>query len=105
MLLEKSSITENDIITIKLVSGEEVIGKYIKDEGDHITLEKPLMLAMSQKGIGMAPVLMTVNPDTRLKFNKQAIIITAHSDEEIASQYTFQTTGIQPVSNSGIFRG
>ena len=60
------------------------------------------MLAMSQKGIGMAPVLMTVNPDTKLKFNKQAIMITAHSDDEIAKQYIYQTTGIQPVTNGGI---
>ena len=99
MLLEKSSFTENDTVTIKLVSGEEVIGKFVNDDDKVITLEKPLMLAMSQKGIGMAPVLMTVNPDTKLKFNKQAIVVMAHSDDEIAKQYTYQTTGIQPVSN------
>ena len=99
MLLEKSSFTENDTVTIKLVSGEEVIGKFVNDDDKVITLEKPLMLAMSQKGTGMAPVLMTVNPDTKLKFNKQAIVVMAHSDDEIAKQYTYQTTGIQPVSN------
>ncbi len=99
MLLEKSSFTENDTVTIKLVSGEEIIGKFISDDDKIVTLEKPLMLAMSQKGIGMAPVLMTVNPDTKLKFNRNAIVVIAHSDDEIAKQYTFQTTGIQPVSN------
>ncbi len=99
MLLEKSSFTENDTVTIKLVSGEEIIGKFISDDDKIVTLEKPLMLAMSQKGIGMAPVLMTVNPDTKLKFNKTAIVVMAHSDDEIGKQYTFQTTGIQPVSN------
>jgi hypothetical protein len=99
MLLEKNSFTENDTVTIKLVSGEEIIGKFVSENTQEITLEKPLMLAMSQKGIGMAPVLMTVNPDTKLKFNRNAIVIMAHSDEEIAKQYTFQTTGIQPVSN------
>jgi len=102
MLLEKNTIAEGDVITIKLISGEEVIGKYIKDDEQFLTLEKPLMLAMSQKGVGMAPVLVTVNPDTRLKFNRQSIMITAHSDNEIAKQYMYQTTGIQPVSAGSI---
>jgi hypothetical protein len=102
MLLEKSRFDENDVITIKLISGEEVIGKFINENDNTVTLDRPLMLAMSQKGIGMAPVLMTVNPENKLNFNKQAIIILAHSDEEIAKQYVYQTTGIQPVTNGGI---
>ena len=104
MLLEKLSYSENDIVTIKLVSGEEVIGKFLKEDEKTITLDKPLMLAMSQKGVGMAPVLMTVNPDSKLNFSKLAIVIMTHSDEEIGKQYTYQTTGIQPVSSSDFMR-
>lgn len=102
MLIQQPEYETDDIVTIKLTSGEEVIGKYIKSDDVSITLDKPLMLAMSQKGIGMAPVLMTVNPETTLKFNKLAIIVQAHSDEEVAKQYIYQTTGIQPVTNSKI---
>lgn len=103
MLLEKLSYSENDIVTLKLVSGEEVIGKFISEDDKVVTLDKPLTLAMSQKGVGMVPLLMTVNPDNKLKINKQAVTIMAHSDEEIGKQYTFQVTGIQPVS-SGVIR-
>ena len=102
MLLEKTRFDENDVVTLKLVSGEEVMGKFIKEDDKIVTLEKPLMLAMNQKGIGMAPILMTVNTDSKLNFNKLAVAIMAHSDDEIAKQYTFQTTGIQPVT-SGMF--
>lgn len=102
MLLEKTRFDEGDVITIKLISGEEVIGKFISDSEQTLVLDKPLMLAMSQKGIGMAPVLVTVNPDTKLKFNQHAIMVTAHSDDEIAKQYVYQTTGIQPVSAGSI---
>jgi hypothetical protein len=102
MLLEKTRFDENDVVTLKLISGEEVMGKFIKEDDKIVTLEKPLMLAMNQKGIGMAPILMTVNPDSKLNFNKLAVAIMAHSDDEIAKQYTFQTTGIQPVT-SGMF--
>jgi hypothetical protein len=60
------------------------------------------MLAMSQKGIGMAPILVTVNPETKLRFNKNAVMVSAHSDDEIAKQYIYQTTGIQPISAGSI---
>lgn len=102
MLLEKTRFDEGDVVTFKLISGEEVIGKFVHSDEQILTVDKPLILAMSQKGIGMAPVLVTVNPDTKLKFNKHAIIVMAHSDDEIANQYVYQTTGIQPVTNGGI---
>jgi hypothetical protein len=102
MLLEKTRFDENDVVTIKLMSGEEVIGKFVSDDEKHFILDRPLMLAMSQKGIGMAPILVTVNPETKLRFNKNAVIVAAHSDDEIAKQYIYQTTGIQPVTNGGI---
>lgn len=102
MLIETARYDEGDVITLKLISGEEVIGKFVADNEMQITLDRPLMLAMSQKGIGMAPILMTVNPESKLKFNKTAVIVMAKSDDEIAKQYVYQTTGIQPVSAGSI---
>lgn len=102
MLIETTRYDEGDVITLKLISGEEVIGKFVADNEMNITLDRPLMLAMSQKGIGMAPILMTVNPESKLKFSKTAVIVMAKSDDEIAKQYVYQTTGIQPVSAGSI---
>jgi hypothetical protein len=56
------------------------------------------MIAMTPKGPAMAPVMMTVNPEDNLTFNKSAIIISTNCYKEIADQYVYQTTGIQPVS-------
>lgn len=102
MLLEKNGFDEHDVVTLKLISGEEVIGKFVSDSSDVVVLDRPLMLAMSQKGIGMAPVLVTVNPESKLRFNKHAVIVMSKSDDEIGKQYVYQTTGIQPVSAGSI---
>lgn len=104
MLIETTRYNDGDILSIKLSSGEEVIGKYVKDTDEHLILDRPLMLAMSQKGVGMAPVLMTVNPESKLKFSKTAVMVVAESDQEIAKQYLYQTTGIQPVGSSSIIK-
>jgi hypothetical protein len=102
MLLEKSKFSDGDVITLKLSSGEEIIAKYVSEDLTSITVEKALMLAMSQKGIGMAPYVMTVDPETKLSFNKHLVMLTAESDKDIANQYIYQTTGIQPVSAGSI---
>jgi hypothetical protein len=61
------------------------------------------MLAMTKNGPAMAPLMMTVNPDSDLTFNKNAIIMgPVATDQEIANQYMFQTTGIQTVSAGSI---
>jgi len=105
MLLEKSKFSQGDTVSLKLITGEEIIGKYIKEDMSTITLSKPLMLAMSKQGPAMMPLMMTVNPEQDFAINKQAIILQGETVKEIADQYTFQTTGIQPVSAGSIFKG
>jgi hypothetical protein len=94
MLFEKK-FGEGDVVSIKTTGGEEILGRFVKEDMVGITLAKPLMIAMTQKGPAMAPVMMTVNPDADLTFSKSAIIVTAACYKEIADQYVFQTTGIQ----------
>jgi hypothetical protein len=101
MLFEKK-FSEGDVVSLKTTGGEEIIGRFVKDDMMAITLEKPLMIAMTPKGPAMAPVMMTVNPDASLTFNKSTIIVTAACYKEIADQYVYQTTGIQPVSAGSI---
>jgi hypothetical protein len=103
MLLDKK-YNDGDVVTLKLNSGEEVIGRYVGEDMISITLSKPLTIAMTPKGPGMAPVLITVDPDSSLTFSKSAITVNAKCHREIADQYIYQTTGIQPVGSSSIVR-
>jgi hypothetical protein len=105
MLLNKHKFSAGDIVTIKLLSGDEVMGKFVEDAMGSITLDRPVMLAMTQKGPAMAPVLLTVNPDSKLTFNTQTVMVMAESDSEIGKQYVYQTTGIQPVTAGSIIKG
>lgn len=104
MLFEKK-YGEGDVVTLKLITGEEVLGRFVSEDMMGITLSKPLTIGMTPKGPGMAPVLMTVNPDANLTFSKQAVILSAPCHKEIADQYIYQTTGIQPVSAGSIMTG
>ena len=94
MLIEKR-FTDGDVVSLKLTSGEEILGRFVKEDMVTITLSRPLMIAMTPKGPAMAPVMMTVNPESDLTFNKSSVIVSANCYKEIADQYVFQTTGIQ----------
>lgn len=105
MLLQKSKFDAGDIISMKLSNGEELIGKFVSEDMSEIVVSKPVVLAMTQKGPAMAPVMMTVDPDKDYAINKSMIIFKNPTVKEIADQYTYQTTGIQPVSAGSIVTG
>lgn len=103
MLSFNSKVSVGDIVSIKLQSGEEIVGKLVEADTFNFILGKPLMLAMTQKGPAMAPLMMTINPDANIPFNKNCIAVgPVNTDKDIANQYTYQTTGIQPVSAGSI---
>jgi hypothetical protein len=105
MLIDRAKYVVGDTVSFKMGTGEEIIGKLTSEDDDLIIIERPLMLAMTPKGPAMAPVMMTVDPKTTLTFNKRAIAISpVETDKEISEQYTFQTTGIQPISAGSIIR-
>lgn len=94
MLLEKTR-SSGDVVTVKLTSGEEIIARYEDETGVGIKVSKPMVLSMSQQGVGMMPYLFTVNPNTSIVFQHSSIAVSATTDEDFAKQYMQATTGIK----------
>lgn len=84
-----------DTVTIKTVSGEEIVARFIEEDDKTISLEKPMTIMASQQGIGLGPFTFTINPDARVKINKSAVLVVHKTDAEMAKQYVSSTTGIQ----------
>ena len=55
----KQKFTQNDILSMKIQSGEEIICKFISQTDKEYLIERPLALVMMQKGLGFAPVSYT----------------------------------------------
>jgi len=92
-----------DIVTIKLSTGEEVIGKYESDEKDNsMKVARPLVLAAGPNGnIALAPYMFTADSSAVI-FKAQHIICVAPSMKQANDQYIQATTGIQTVSAGAI---
>jgi hypothetical protein len=93
MLIDKG-ISAGSVVTLKLVSGEEIIAKYVEDSSDSIKISKPMSLSMSPKGLGMMPFAFTVGGDKDISVFKTAVIMISVTDKQFADQFIQSTTGI-----------
>jgi len=106
----QTKIKTNDVVTIKLVSGEEVIGRFVQEDTTSITLRKPVVpVPAGQQSMGLAPFVMScdyLHSDTNneIKFNKDTMIISPMlTNKQFADAYLQQTGGLDlSTSNPGL---
>jgi len=92
MLINKP-MQQNDIITIKLTSGEEIIATLESDQNDLI-VSKPMTIAHNQQGMGLIPWVMTAPSSEKVNMNKSTVVAYMLTDKEIAQAYIKSTTNI-----------
>ena len=93
-MLIKKPISKNEVVTIKLTSGEELIGSYVSESADSYQITKVRAIGMTNSGVGLAPYIFTSDVD-ELPINKSAVVTIVPSLSEYAKQYTELTTSIQ----------
>lgn len=94
MLINKGFST-NDVVTLKLTSGEELVGRFVEETDTHIKLSKIMVLTMGPQGVGMVPYLFTVESDREIPISLSTVVVKVESAKDSASQYIQATTGIK----------
>jgi hypothetical protein len=92
------NIELNEVYTLKLSSGEEVISKVIAIDSDTITLSEPLSVAPGPQGIGLMPSMFTAEKDKSVTLNTRAITMYCETADQIRIKYIEATTGITTAS-------
>lgn len=112
MLLEKSKIVVDAVVSIKLSNGDELIGK-VSDIGltdSSITIVKPMLMQLmrdpsnGQPAITMAPFwILGGSADEKYKINTDHVICMVLSGSDAKTGYIKQTSNliIPGGSNSG----
>jgi len=93
MLIEAPYKT-GDVVTLKLNSGEELIGKLIEEKDDVYRIKTPLTLVMSQQGVGLQQYLFTAESDKTHSFKKSSVTIITKTMKQFSDAYQKQTSGI-----------
>jgi hypothetical protein len=101
MLIQKAP-GQNDIITIKLITGDELVAKLITFDQDKISITKPMLVTVGmdektgQVGIQMSPYfLMTADHDSNFTIKTSHIIVCNLASEAAKSGYIQNTSGLR----------
>lgn len=94
MLIDVSKdFSSGDVVSIKLINGDEIIAKFEKETTETITVSRPLALTMNGQGLGMIPWVF-LGKDSSVTLAKSNTFFVVESKGEAAKQYLEGTTGI-----------
>lgn len=85
---------KNDVMTLKLVTGEELLVKYDSETSDHILFIKPMVAEYTAQGFILYPYLMTAKQGEVLSLEKNKVLISCITESDIATAYIEKTTGL-----------
>lgn len=94
MIITKG-IAPGEVVTLKIVTGEELIGKLTDITDEYYMIHRPLVLVMSQQGLGLQQWTFTASVDKAFKINKDKVIMIAETVKEMQTQYIEGTTGLK----------
>lgn len=86
-----------DVVTIKLISSEEVVGMFVEKNSTSYKLRKPLSLSMTQNGPALSPYFITgdvMNEASEVEFNASSVVAMIKTYKPFADVYTQSTTGL-----------
>lgn len=102
---DRMKIELDQVYTVKIANGDEIVAKITAENDTTFTVTKPLTVVPGPQGIQMIMSLFTADPDKSVTLNKTQISLIAPSREEVCDSYLEATTGIKPVRNSKILMG
>ena len=88
------TIKIGEIYTFKLTSGEEVVAKVLKIDGDLISLHDPVSVAPGPQGLGLMASMFTADPKADAVLNVTNVTIYAPTDSSVKAKYIEATTGL-----------
>jgi len=87
-------IEKNEIYTVKLASGEEIITKIVDETENSYEVEQPIMVVVAQQGIQLMPGLFTNNNEKSVTINKSNCVMIGTTREDVRTNWIEATTGI-----------
>lgn len=99
MIIENTVFESGEIITFKLITGEEVIAKFISFDDSVLKVSKPLVIVVMQEGMAFMQYLIGCDTDEMSFYKESLMNVPNHTTSSLADIY------IEKVSNIQIYRG
>lgn len=93
-MLVDAGFKANDVVSIKLSTGEEVISRFDSKDDSTYTIKQPMVILAGPQGLGMQPFMFSAGQDTAFTLSAKNVICAAKTETELAKQYISQTSGL-----------
>lgn len=89
---------EKDIVIIKIVTGDEVIGRLEGENSEELRVKKPRLLVLTNEGSNLIPALIPWSPfidDTKtISINKDTVVFVTKASNTLRNFYIEETSSI-----------
>lgn len=103
MLINKTQqIEEGEVVTFKISTGEEIIGKVSKVTDTEFSVNKPMTMVNTQQGVTLAPAVVLGDPEGDVTYFKQHMIALMKTRKQVEEAYLSMSSGIQIASADAI---
>ena len=92
MLIDKG-FSKGDVVSLKLINGDELIARFESEDTDEIKISKPLAVTIGPKGLGMMPWVFLGEKEV-LSLKRSHVFLAIPSKKDAADQYLQGTTGL-----------
>lgn len=92
MLINKGAAI-GEVVSVKLISGEEIIARLEEETTDYIKVSRPLTVSLGPQGLGMIPFVFLAQNEN-MKLNMSHVMVLSAAKKDAADQYIQGTTGI-----------
>lgn len=101
-MLVTNKYDKDDIVSFKLVNGDEVVGKIVEQTSTGFILHKPCTVMPSREGLGLIQSVYTADVEKNITLDLQHVMMHAPTIKDVENHYIKTTTGIETVSKGGI---
>ena len=102
MLVTKHKYDAEKIVSFKILNGDEIVARLVSDNDDSFTINTPLAIVPTDRGIALTPALFSVEAGKDITLEKKHVMLHGETVDQLADHYREKTTGIQTVRKPGI---
>lgn len=101
-MLVSNGYAEGDVVSFKLVNGDEIIAKIAEIRGNSWLISKPCTVIPSPQGLGLIQSMFSAELNKNVELKADHVMMHAPALQQMKDHYTTTTTGIQTVSKGPI---
>lgn len=85
----------DDIISMKLTIGTEMVAKFISEDEHSYVVTRPLGLVPGHDGgVGLMQIMLSVDPENKFTFKKEHVVCHGYTMNQLKKHYLEVTSGI-----------